>query len=74
MKKILLYSGGSDSWLIDKLWRPDEKVYVDMKTRYSSDEIKKLDKRVNIIEFPLGKYERDDAIIQLRNLYKTIDI
>ena len=69
MKKILLYSGGSDSWLIDKLWRPDEKVYVDMKTRYSSDEIKKLDKSVNIIEFPLGKYERDDAIIPLRNLY-----
>ena len=69
MKKILLYSGGSDSWLIDKLWRPDEKVYVDMKTRYSSDEIKKQDKSVNIIEFPLGKYERDDAIIPLRNLY-----
>lgn len=69
MKKILLYSGGSDSWLIDKIWKPDVKVYVDMKTRYSSEEIRKLDKDVKIIEFPLGKYERDDAIIPLRNLY-----
>lgn len=69
MKKILLYSGGSDSWLIDKLWKSDVKVYVDMKTRYSNDEIKKLDGNVRIIEFPLGKYERGDAIIPLRNLY-----
>ena len=69
MKKILLYSGGSDSWLIDKLWKPDVKVYVDMKTRYSEQEIKKLNKDVKIIEFPLGKYEREDAIIPLRNLY-----
>lgn len=69
MKKILLYSGGSDSWLINKLWKPDVRVYVDMKTRYSTDEIKKLDKDVKIIEFPLGKYEREDAIIPLRNLY-----
>lgn len=69
MKKILLYSGGSDSWLISKLWKPDIKVYIDMKTRYSEEEIKKLDEDVKIIEFPLGKYERDDAIIPLRNLY-----
>lgn len=69
MKKILLYSGGSDSWLINKLWKPDVRVYVDMKTRYSEQEMKKLDKDVKIIEFPLGKYEREDAIIPLRNLY-----
>lgn len=22
-KKVLLYSGGMDSWLIDKIWKPD---------------------------------------------------
>ena len=69
MKKILLYSGGSDSWLISKIWNPDVKVYIDMETRYSKDELKKLDSDVKIIKFPLGKYEREDAIIPLRNLY-----
>ena len=34
-KKVLLYSGGMDSWLIDKLWKPDIRLYVDMNTRYS---------------------------------------
>lgn len=69
MKKILLYSGGSDSWLIDKLWKPDVKVYVDMETRYSGEEMARLGDDVTIIKFPLGKYERADAIIPLRNLY-----
>lgn len=27
-KKVLLYSGGMDSWLIDKIWKPDVKLYV----------------------------------------------
>ena len=30
MKKVLLYSGGLDSWLIDKLWNPDFKLYIDI--------------------------------------------
>lgn len=25
-KKVLLYSGGMDSWLIDKIWKPDVKL------------------------------------------------
>ena len=69
MKKILLYSGGMDSWLIDKIWKPDMKVYVNMHTRYSETEIKKLSSDVKIVDFPLGQWERDDAIIPLRNLY-----
>ena len=69
MKKVLLYSGGMDSWLIDKIWNPDIKVYVNMHTRYSNDEIAKLPKDVTIVDFPLGQWERDDAIIPLRNLY-----
>ena len=69
MKKILLYSGGMDSWLIDKIWKPDMKVYVNMHTRYSESEIKKLPNDVKVIDFPLGQWEREDAIIPLRNLY-----
>ena len=70
--KVMLYSGGMDSWLIDKLWKPDLRIYVDMHTKYSEEEIKKiklLKDDVKIVDFPLGQYERDDAIIPLRNLY-----
>lgn len=72
MQKILLYSGGMDSWLIDKIWKPDRRIYVDMHTRYSEQEIKSIKQRrndVEIIDFPLGQWERDDKIIPLRNLY-----
>ena len=72
MTKILLYSGGLDSWLISKLWKPDIKLYVDMKTKYSAKEISNLyknEEQFNLIDFPLGQWERDDAIIPLRNLY-----
>ena len=77
MKKVLLYSGGMDSWLIDKIWKPDLKVYVNMHTRYSEEEIKKItDQRddVQIVDFPLGQWERPDAIIPLRNLYLVMVI
>lgn len=71
MKKVLLYSGGMDSWLMSKLWKPDIKLYVDMKTRYSENELARIRKEpdVQVVEFPLGQWEREDAIIPLRNLY-----
>lgn len=71
MKKVLLYSGGMDSWLMSKLWKPDIKLYVDMKTRYSENELARIRKEPNVqvVEFPLGQWEREDAIIPLRNLY-----
>lgn len=77
MKKVLLYSGGMDSWLIDKIWKPDLKVYVNMHTRYSEEEIAKIKAQrddVEIVDFPLGQWERPDAIIPLRNLYLTMVI
>lgn len=75
MKKVLLYSGGMDSWLISKIWKPDMKVYVNMHTRYSEEEMKRIqenEKDVIIVDFPLGQWERKDAIIPLRNLYLTM--
>lgn len=69
MKKVLLYSGGMDSWLISELWKPDIKLYVDMKSSYSSEEISKLPDDVKVVSFPLGEWEREDKIIPLRNLY-----
>ena len=69
MKKVLLYSGGMDSWLISKIWKPDIKLYVDMNTRYSKDEMKHLSNDVIIEKLDLSKWERGDKIIPLRNLY-----
>lgn len=69
MKKVLLYSGGMDSWLISKLWKPDIKLYVDMKSSYSSEEVSKLPDDVKVVSFPLGEWEKKDKIIPLRNLY-----
>lgn len=72
MKKVILYSGGMDSWLMSKLWKPDIKLYVNMHTRYSENEIKKIksvEDDVTFVDFPLGQWEREDAIIPLRNLY-----
>lgn len=68
-KKVLLYSGGMDSWLIDKIWKPDVKIYVDMGTRYAKEEIRRLPSDVIIERLDLSKWERDDKIIPLRNMY-----
>ena len=69
MKKVLLYSGGMDSWLISKIWNPDVLLYVDMCTKYSKAEIERLPKDVIIEKLDLSKWERPDGIIPLRNLY-----
>lgn len=69
MKKVLLYSGGMDSWLIDKIWKPDVKLYVNMHTEYSDLEISRLPKDVQVVDFPLGQFSLPNSIIPLRNLY-----
>lgn len=71
MKKILLYSGGTDSWLIDKIWKPDIKLYVNTHGMYSEAEMKMLPFDVKIFDFPfLGSIEEQDtAYIPMRNLY-----
>ncbi len=69
--KVLLYSGGTDSWLIDKIWKPDKKIYIDINGMYSESEKKVLPKDVEVIPFEfLGKIEDiETAYIPLRNLY-----
>ena len=76
MKKVLLYSGGMDSWLISHIWKPDLKVYVNMHTRYSEEELKRIASEPDVvtIDLPLGQWEREDAIIPLRNLYLVMAI
>jgi 7-cyano-7-deazaguanine synthase len=71
-KKVLLYSGGMDSWLIAKIWNPDVKLYVNINGRYNKQEIKHLPKDVIIETLDLSKWERTDKIIPLRNLYLTM--
>lgn len=66
---MLLYSGGMDSYLIDKIWQPDVKLYVNMHTAYSTEEIERLPNDVIVEELNLGKFERPDSIIPLRNLF-----
>lgn len=67
--KVLLYSGGMDSFLINKLWQPDILLYVNMHTRYSKQEMERLPNNVLVVDLDLGLWERPDAIIPLRNLY-----
>ncbi len=69
MKKILLYSGGLDSWLIDKIWKPDVKLYIDINGTYSQEEISKLPEDVIVEKLDLGKWELPNKIIPMRNLY-----
>lgn len=69
MCKVLLYSGGMDSWLISKIWKPDVKLYIDIEGSYSEIEKNKLPNDVKIIKFPLGQFETLSKYIPLRNLY-----
>ena len=68
--KVLLYSGGMDSWLIDKLWKPDIKLYINIKGDYSEEEIRRLPSDVKVVDFSfLGEQELENKFVPLRNLY-----
>ena len=76
MKKVLLYSGGMDSWLIDKLWKPDVKLFFNIGTENSNGELERVKKRndVEIIDFPLSQFEEvnKNFYLPLRNLHFVI--
>lgn len=72
MRKVLLYSGGMDSWLISRLENPDIKLFVDMGTESCRGEKTRLDKDVKIIDMhTLSQFERSDTdfILPMRNMY-----
>lgn len=69
--KVLLYSGGLDSWLIDKLWKPDIRLFFDVGTKSASEERKRLPKDVKVIELQaLAEHEIPEMnyLLPLRNL------
>ena len=59
-----------DSWLIDKLWKPDKKIFFDTGIEYNKEELKRLPKDVEIIKLDLSKYELSEYshTVPLRNL------
>lgn len=71
MTKVLLYSGGMDSWLMDKLWKPDVKLYIDIGTNTSKVEITRLPKDVIVKRLDLAEYEdkNKNFLLPLRNLF-----
>lgn len=71
MTKVLLYSGGMDSWLIDKIWKPDVKLFIDVNTANSREERKRLPKDVIVKELDLSEFEDKDKnyLLPLRNLF-----
>lgn len=74
MKKVLMYSGGMDSWIIDKLWKPDIKVFVNFHTPSAEEEIKRLSSDVIIKDIDLKEFEVQDShkLMPLRNLLLSI--
>lgn len=71
--KVQLYSGGMDSWLIDKLWKPDVKIFFDIGTKNNEQELKRVKLRndVKIIKLPLAQFEQpeNNYFLPLRNLH-----
>jgi 7-cyano-7-deazaguanine synthase len=70
MTKVLLYSGGMDSWLINKLWKPDIKLYINVGTRSSIEEAKRLPDDVIIRNLPIADQEQhnNNFYLPMRNL------
>jgi 7-cyano-7-deazaguanine synthase len=79
-KKVLLFSGGMDSLMMDKLFNPDILLVFPHGQQYEEVELNNItklvknghidgDKLVFDYRFNFMELERDDAIIPLRNLY-----
>lgn len=70
--KVLLFSGGLDSYITSKIWMPDILLYCALGHKYQNAEIKNIEKTgLNVVidtRLFLGDKEMDNAIIPLRNL------
>ena len=74
-KKVLLFSGGFDSTLLEWVVKPDILLYVNMHTAYSDKEVCHLENlssyyrdRLIVKDLPLGEYEQPDSFLPYRNL------
>lgn len=72
--KVLLYSGGMDSMILDYLHKPDVLLYIDIGGRYTDKELAALrrtgadaSERLEIVSLPLGRFERPDLKVPCRN-------
>lgn len=72
-KKVLLYSGGMDSYIIAKLEKPDVLLYVNTRSNYAKLEIEFLNKQgIDVVvddRLDLGDVEMASALVPLRNLF-----
>lgn len=78
-KSVLLFSGGMDSLIFDKLLNPDVLLYIPMNSSYQEMETKKIQELVDkgyidgsklvILDdvLNLSRFERDDMIVPCRN-------
>lgn len=77
-KRVLLYSGGLDSYIASALWKPDVNLYVDTGSRYSEKELAHLPKPPHgalVVErrrLDLSDCERADAIVPHRNAFLVL--
>jgi 7-cyano-7-deazaguanine synthase in queuosine biosynthesis len=73
-KTVMLFSGGLDSYLAYRIYKPDVLLYCACNHKYQARELKairdlKLKDQVTVdFSLDLEKWERTDAIIPLRNL------
>ena len=70
MGKVLLYSGGMDSYIIRKLLNPDICLYIDFGIEQNKYEMKLLPEDVKVVSLPLSQFMSTDGnnTIILRNL------
>jgi len=74
-KKVLLFSSGMDSYIINQLENPDVLLFIDNKSKYSEVEMDYLksqnyDKLVFVEDFiDMSSIELDNMIMPARNLY-----
>lgn len=71
-KKVLLYSGGLDSFILRYTYSFDEIVYFDVGTEDSKREMQGFDNQVTVVQFPLKQFELPNKIIPFRNYLFTM--
>lgn len=73
MVKVLLYSGGLDSYCLNYIIKPDIRLYIDIGTKESINEITTIEKsgiKVEFVKFKeLSKFELPNKIIPFRNCF-----